>query len=161
MGLVFTLTFLVPILSVGMLKLTGSISSLRLEDRRERVMPFTFIALYYSLAAYLFAYKIVLSQTTIVVFVATTVMIFMVTIITTFYKISIHSTGVFGMLGFMVSIHIKYPDSKLFWPIIIVLLLAGVVNSARLFLRVHSPVQVGLGSILGFAISFTSVYLFA
>ena len=159
--MVFTITFLIPVLSIGMLKLTSSISSMRLEDRRERIMPFFFTSAYYSLMVYLFAYKLVLSETMIILFIAVTVTILMVSVITLFFKISAHAVGVWGTLGALVSVQARYPDSQLFWPIIGVLVLAGLVNSSRLLLNVHSPAEVGLGSLLGFSVCFSSVYIFS
>lgn len=160
-GLVFAITFVIPAVSIGALKLTSSISSLKLEDRRERIMPFFFISAYYGLTVYMFAYKLMLGQTMVILFGTVTAVVVLITIITVFFKVSVHAAGVWGMLGSMVAIQIKYPDSLLFWPIIFVLLLAGVVNSSRLYLGVHSLAEVGVGATLGFGVCFTSIYLFS
>ena len=159
--MVFAITFVIPVISIGMLRLTSSISSMRLEDRRERIMPFFFTAAYYSLMVYLFSYKLVLSETLIILFAAVTVTILLVSFITLFFKISAHAVGMWGALGALVSVQVKYPDSQLFWPIIGSLVLAGAVNSSRLLLNVHSPSEVGLGSVLGFTVCFGAVLVFS
>lgn len=161
LGVVFALTFLIPALSIGMLKLTSTISSLKLEDRKERIMPFTFISLYYGLTVYMFGYRLGLGQTMVILFGTVTAAVILTTIITLFFKISVHSVGIWGVVGSMIAIQIRYPDSLLFWPIIVALLIAGLVNTSRLYLRVHSPSQVNYGSLLGFTVCFISVYLFS
>ena len=161
LGVVFALTFIIPALSIGMLKLTSTISSLKLEDRKERIMPFTFISLYYGLTVYMFGFRLGLGQTMVILFGTVTAAVVLTTIITLFYKISVHSVGIWGVVGSMIAIQIRYPDSLLFWPIIITLLVAGLVNTSRLYLRVHSPSQVNYGSLLGFTVCFISVYLFS
>ena len=122
-------------------------------------MPFLFISAYYGLTVYMFAYRLALGQTMIILFGTVTAVVVLITIITIFFKVSVHAAGVWGMLGCMIAIQIKYPDSLLFWPIILILLLAGIVNSSRLYLGVHSPAEVGIGSVLGFGVCFTSIYL--
>ncbi|MEM6522169.1 MAG: PA-phosphatase [Bacteroidota bacterium] len=161
LAVVFALTFFIPAVSIGMLKMTSTITSFKLEDRRERIMPFIFISLYYGLAVYMFGYQLGLGQTMVILFGTVTAVVVLITIITFFYKISVHSAGIWGVLGSMVAIQNKYPDSLLFWPIIITLLLAGMVNSARLYLSAHSSGQVNWGALLGFLVCFISVYLFS
>ena len=161
LSMVFVITFLVPLLSIGMLRLTTSITSLTLENRQERVMPFFFVAAYYTLAVYLFSYKLVLSETLVVLFSAITLTIFLVAVITTFFKISAHAAGAWGVIGLLLAIQIKFPDSRLLWPVVFMLLISGLINSSRLFLNRHSPLEVSTGSILGFSICFGIMYLFS
>ena len=160
LAVIFLLTCIIPMLSVGALKITSSISSMKLENRRERIMPFMFISIYYGVTTYMFVIKLGLDGVIMVVFTTITLMIVLITIITSFFKISVHSAGIWGLLGFLISIHYKFPDSQLFWPILIVLVLAGGVNSSRLLLNAHSPKEVSLGSVLGFLLSLTSIFIF-
>ncbi|MEQ8924417.1 MAG: hypothetical protein RLO81_01325, partial [Fulvivirga sp.] len=41
--MVFILTYVIPLISIGMLKVTSNISSVKLSNRKERVMPFFFV----------------------------------------------------------------------------------------------------------------------
>jgi hypothetical protein len=156
--MVFILTYIIPLISIGMLKLTSSISNLKLSNRRERLMPFFFITVYYGLTTYLFANKVVLGHTLLVIFASITAVIFFVTIITIVFKISAHSAGAWGMVGIMMALHFKYPDSQLFYPIIAGIVIAGVINSSRLYLGEHNLKEIGFGSLLGFIISFGTVF---
>lgn len=158
--MVLILTFILPLLSVGMLKLTKSISSIHLHNRKERVMPFFFIAVYYGLTTYFFSERLVLGNALVVLLASITATIFLIAVISMFFKISAHTTGTAGVLGFFIAIHIRYLDSLLFWPIIAALILHGVVSSARLYLATHDPKEVHFGALLGFIINFGAAYIF-
>ncbi|MTI19943.1 hypothetical protein E1176_02815 [Fulvivirga sp. RKSG066] len=157
---IFLLTFMVPIISVMMLKLTKSISSMKLEVREERVMPFFFIAVYYGLTTYMFAYKIRMSDVLVVSFAAMSVVILVVALASIKYKISAHAAGAWGVAGLLMAMHLKFPGSYLMWPLAGCFLLAGAISSARLALNSHSPGEVAYGAFVGFAISFISIYIF-
>lgn len=160
LSIIFFLTYIIPVLSIGVLKLTSSISSMKLENRKERLTPFIFVSAYYGLTTYMFVVRLGLDGVIMVMFSTITLMIVLITIITTFFKISVHSAGIWGLLGFLISINYKFPDSRLFWPILAVLILAGLVNSSRLMLNTHSPKEVGFGSALGLILSLAAVFIF-
>jgi len=160
LGAIFVLTFLIPIFSIGMLKITKSISSIKLEDHRERFMPFFFIAVYYGLTAYLFAYKLQLSEVVVVVFCATAAVILLVAVISLGYKISAHAAGAWGVVGYLVSIHFKFPGGNLLYPLIASILIAGLISSSRLAVNSHQPSEVYLGGLLGFITCFISIFIF-
>jgi membrane-associated phospholipid phosphatase len=62
------------------------------------------------------------------------------------------------MIGFLMSIMLLYPEHNLMWALIVVVLIAGSILSARLHLNAHSPVEVYAGFALGLFISFFSLY---
>ncbi len=157
--MVFILTYVIPLISIGMLKITSSISSYKLSNRKERLMPFFFVTLYYGLTTYLFASKLVLGHTLLVVFSTITAVIFLVTVFTFFIKISAHSAGAWGIIGFMVALHYKFPDSRLMLPILVGLIIAGIINSSRLYLNEHNLKEVAYGSLLGFLVSFGAIII--
>lgn len=157
--MVFILTYVIPLISIGMLKITSSISSYKLSNRKERLMPFFFVTLYYGLTTYLFASKLVLGYTLLVVFSTITAVIFLVTVFTFFIKISAHSAGAWGIIGFLVALHYKYPDSRLMFPILVGLIIAGIINSSRLYLNEHNLKEVAYGSLLGFSVSFGAILI--
>ncbi|MBL3658899.1 phosphatase PAP2 family protein [Fulvivirga sediminis] len=158
-AIIFVLTYLLPIVSVLMLKVTNSISSIRLEDRKERLLPFSFITMWYGLASYFFISKPVFGVNFMVMFGAMTVTILLITIVTCFYKISAHSAGTAGLLAFLLVFHYKYLDSMLFIPLMVALVLHGLVCSSRLYLNSHSPSEVHFGSLLGFSVNLAAALL--
>ena len=52
--LIFCVTFLLPALNIGIFKTFGSIKSLAMEERQERIIPFSFITILYCVVTYLF-----------------------------------------------------------------------------------------------------------
>ena len=147
-------------LSLWAFKFSASITSFEMLDRKERVLPFFFISIIYCLPTYLFYTKIKVNNTVLIIFATISILLLLLTIITIFWKISLHSTGISGMIGFIVAINIKYPDNDLIYPLIILILLAGAVMSSRLYLNCHRPEETFGGSIFGFLLSFGAVYFF-
>lgn len=157
---IFILTFIIPAFSIFMLKMTKGISSIKLHNRQERVLPFLFISLYYALTTYFFAKKLGTHDVLIIVLIAITSVIFSVAIISTFYKISAHAAGSWGAVGFFMALHFKYPQGELLWPLVFTLIIAGLVSSSRLVLNTHSFYEVLSGLMLGFCVSFGSILFF-
>ena len=153
-----TLTFLVPLLSIVALRVIGAIGSVRMENRSERLMPFFFIGCYYALTVYMFSQRIVLSDIMILILLTVTILIFLIFLITFFFKISVHAAASWGVFGILLAIHLRLPDAPMLFPLIVLLLLAGAVSSARLLLNAHKPVEVHVGAVLGFVLCFGFLY---
>ncbi len=145
-----TTTFVIPALSMLTLKLTGTIKSLHLEGRSDRIIPFVFISVFYGVSTYMFYSKINLNPVLIHLLLITTLLIVLVTIITFFWKISIHSAGMGGVTGFLLALVKLFPGSPLLGPFILALLLLGWIMTARLVLNSHDSWQVMAGALLGF-----------
>lgn len=145
-----TTTFVIPALSMLTLKLTGTIKSLHLDARSDRLIPFAFVAVFYGVSTYMFYSKISLNPVLIHLLLITTLLIVAVTVITFFWKISIHSAGMGGVTGFLLALAQLFPGSPLLGPFILALLLLGWVMSARLILDSHDMWQVIGGAALGF-----------
>jgi membrane-associated phospholipid phosphatase len=80
-------------------------------------------------------------------------------VITVFYKASIHSLAACGMLGILLPMNKAVEDGSLLYPLLGVMLLTGLVLSARLQLQAHTPRQVLVGATAGFAASFITMVL--
>ena len=156
--LVFITTFIIPALSIIGLRSTMAISSVKMRKRTERVLPFTFITIFYALTTYLFHSKIEINDLILAIFIGATVIVAMLTVITLFFKISVHAAGAGCMLGFLMSIMLIFPEHNLMWTLIIIVLIVGTILSARLYLDVHTPVEVYSGFSLGLFVSFFSLY---
>ena len=159
--LIFITTFLIPLFSLLGLRSALNISSLHLERRRERILPFSFITLFYGLTTYLFHTKIEVNGFLMSILLGATAVVGIVTIITVFFKISVHAAGVGCMLGSMLGMIYRFPAHDLLWQFCAVVLLAGIIISARLSLNAHTNAEVYSGFLLGFLICFISVYQLA
>ncbi|MFN7793760.1 MAG: hypothetical protein ACK5NM_14550, partial [Cyclobacteriaceae bacterium] len=60
-GLVFVFTFVLPAVNLVMLRAFGNIQSLTLQSRRERILPFVFISMFYVLFTFLFYFYLAFS----------------------------------------------------------------------------------------------------
>ncbi len=135
--------------------------SLWMKTKEERVMPFFFITIFYAMCAYLFLFQWKFNLIFGVIMGSITSTILVITLITVKWKISAHSAGVAGVLGFLLAVNLKFPDNNLLFPIVAMVMLSGLVMSSRLRLDDHDAKEVYWGYLLGFVMSFGSVYLFA
>jgi hypothetical protein len=159
--LIFIITFFIPLLAVGLFKTMNLVSSLMMQDRRERLVPFVFITFLYILITYLFysQYRISLHDNVLRFMIIIDALVLVATIATFFYKLSVHSLAAWGLVGMLLTLSNIQEDGLLIYPMLATIVLAGVVMSARLQLGAHTLPEVITGSVLGFAVSFVSVLL--
>jgi hypothetical protein len=159
--LIFCVTFLFPALNVGIFKSFGSIRTLAMRDRQERILPFSFIAILYVVVTYLFytRTRIDLNDNLLKFLVIIDALVVVAAVVTFFYKISVHSLGICGLVGILLPLNKISEDGALFWPTIAVIILSGIVMSSRLQLNVHTPREVMMGGVLGFATSFVMMLI--
>ncbi len=150
--IIFSFTFVFPALNLLVLRYWGSIGSLQLESRRERVMPFIFISIMYLLVAFLFYYRLPLSANFNRLMIIVAALVVTATVITFFYKVSVHSLALWGMVGILFPL-VKFSPALL-WPTAIIIALAGLVISSRLILDAHTPRETLVGSIAGILVGY-------
>ncbi len=151
--LVFFVTFVLPALNIVMFKVNGVISSLTLARREERILPFIFISVIYSLVTALFFYKGSFGSNFNKLMLIITALIVISTLITFFYKVSIHSISIWGAVGILLPLN-KIVEESLLWPTAIIIVIAGIIMSSRLFLNAHTPREILLGAVVGFSVGF-------
>lgn len=157
---VWLTTFAIPALSLALLKYTGNISSLKLRNRKERLLPFFYITIFYGFTAYYFTRQMLVTEITSGIFILIAIMIFVAAIITFFWKISVHSLSMGGLVGILLVITAMIPDSPVNYLLFVAILISGLVLSARLKLQAHTPAQVYMGFVLGLFVSFMIIYWF-
>ncbi len=159
------LAVIIPIGSLYVMYRSNIITSMSLPDRKERI-PVLIITLFYYLLTYYFLRKIHVTNldflgafmsflTGGIILTALSLMI------TFFWKISLHAIGVSGLAGAFLGF------SELLFPTqngeettiinILLLILVGVVCSARLHLKAHSFLQIIGGITLGFGVEYLVV----
>jgi hypothetical protein len=158
--LIAVTTFLIPVMSIGTMKLSGTISGFALEDRKERILPFMFTTIFYGITVYMFSSKFAVFEAFTLIIAAITVVIFVITLFTFKMKVSAHSAGIAGAIGILWGLKILDPEAALLIPIVGLIVLCGAVMSARMCLNAHRPVEVYLGALIGFSICFGSVMIF-
>ncbi len=165
--LLFLLLFLVfivmaPGLSLLVLRLNKSISSLQLESKEERLTPIAIMA-FYCLVLYLFllfqAEGAMIPSIIKAMVMGGGVASLAAYFITKNFKISLHGMGVGALFGFVYMFSVPLEQAPLPM-LILVLLIGGVVMSARLILNAHSLKEVGTGYLLGFASQVICIYFY-
>jgi hypothetical protein len=160
-GIVFLVTFMLPAINLLMFRYFGNVSSMTLEDRRERTMPFFFISLIYVSFTALFYYKFPISANFIKLMIIISVLVISATLITLFYKVSVHSLAMWGGVGILFPLNKVAENGALLWPTAFIITASGLVMSSRLLLNVHVPREILFGSLIGFLLGFAGmIFLF-
>ena len=159
--IIFLITFLIPLLSISFLRLTKTISSVYLVDRKERVIPFIFITVFYFTISFMFIYKQNITSGINLVFLTISILILLVTAITFFFKISAHAAALGGIVGFIMAYYLKSPELVSMEWVLGSILILGLIMSARLYLNAHKPSEVYFGSLLGFITCFISIIFYS
>ena len=157
--LIFLMTFLLPCLNFLFFRFTGTIRDLALAEKRDRILPFAFISILYCVVTYMFYWKFPVPNLLKLMMIITS-MVILCAIITPFYKLSVHSLAIWGIIGILIPLN-QATDGALLYPVSLGVVIAGVVMSARLLLDAHVPREVLVGSVLGFTLGFGGMmYLF-
>lgn len=159
-------TFLLPLLSISALvyssgRLQNTFKNLSMQERKTRILPFFFTTMFYGITTYLFMDKIKENNIFVTILMAITLMVLVISLITLFMKVSAHSAAASGMIGFLLSIALKHSQHGLLFPLVGILLMGGMVMSARLYLNAHKPNEILLGCVVGFFLSFGAIWLFS
>jgi len=159
------LAVIIPIGSLYVMYRSNIISSMSIPDRKERI-PIFIITLFYYLLTYYFLRKIHVTNLEFLgafmsFLTGGIILTGLSLLITFFWKISIHAIGISGLAGAFLGF------SELLFPVlnademiiinILLLLLIGVVCSARLYLKAHSFLQIIGGITLGFGVEYLIV----
>jgi membrane-associated phospholipid phosphatase len=140
-------TALLPLISLLVLKRMGMITSLNLEKREDRLYPLLLgtVLLYLS---WILLRKLNLPGIYSTFLFGATLLTLLILLISWKYKISMHTASAGGVLGMLLGLHIQAYVSII--PLIsLCFFLSGLIGSARLILRAHTPAQVYSGFLLG------------
>jgi hypothetical protein len=153
--MVFSFSFLLPVINIFILYKLKRIRSFTLKDQEERTFPYILTACFYFGLFYLFLDLNIWPEIKILVFGAG-LAILLTAFINRHYKISAHMVGVGGLLGSLLIISFVFKLNTI--PVIAFLfLLSGLIASSRLYLKAHSRDEIYSGFALGM---FTQVTVF-
>jgi membrane-associated phospholipid phosphatase len=150
-------TCFLPLLSLPIFIYRRLIKNIEMENRTERVLPLTFVVAFYFLGYYLLN-RLPLPQIITTYIASVTAIAAITLLITVWWKISFHTIGAGGLLGALLALSLKLETSLQMY-IVIVLLIAGLVSTARLMLNAHTPLQIFTGFVTGFSFAFLWMYL--
>lgn len=156
-GGAFLSTAVIPGAFILLMVKNGAAVDMELSDRHERVVPYLIFITSIMVCAF-YMYKMMLPFWFISLLLGACVSLILALLINFFWKISAHAIGIGGLLGGIMGvarIHLINP----YWAFIIVIIIAGLVGTSRIFLKRHTPMQVYAGFCLGFICTFVASFL--
>ncbi len=147
--LVFVNTAIAPVLAVVLLKRFGHINDWLLQNRAERILPLMISSVMFLLTYYML-FRLPLPSLIYFYVMGGTLLVLMALLVSFFWKISIHTMSMGGLVGFLVVASILL-SKDLSLLIVMALLASGLTASARIQLKAHTPAQVYAGFVAGFA----------
>ncbi len=164
-------TIVFPMVSIFMMKGLGFIDSVEMKDHKERIGPLLITAIFYIWMFLNFKRSTFVPDYITYFLLGCTISLFVSFFITLFYKISLHAVAISGLICGLYIIKTKYFFYELILPffgskllasadilIIFLLLILGLVGTARLYLKDHNPNQIYFGYGVG-ALSMAMAYI--
>ncbi len=142
-----------PLFSVVLLKAVGFIESIYLRTQKDRIIPYIASGIFYFWAFTVFKqqaqYPLILTSFVLGIFLASSIAL----IANIYFKISMHAMGMGSWFAFFLVI-LQSNEMLMTWPLSIVLLISGLVCSARLLLASHQPRDIYMGLFVGIITQF-------
>lgn len=147
-----------PLICVLLLKAVGFIDSVFLRTQKDRIIPYIASGIFFFWTFTVFkeqaVFPRILPSFILGVFLASSGAL----LANIYFKISMHAVGVGGLLG--IFIIITNSNSMLMtWPLSIVLLITGLVCSARLLISDHTQKDIYSGLAVGLITQFIAAFI--
>jgi hypothetical protein len=152
-------SIVVPGITILFMRVTGAITTVMMNDRRERIIPALFVNLSAFALYYILTLKDPEAQFPSCIYalsIGSMLTVCICTIITRWWKISLHAAGMGILTGFLFAYYFGYMDYKA-WILPASMAASGLVMSARMYLGAHNLAQCFAGFGLGFVCLATSV----
>lgn len=152
---------LAPGLSMLLLKRSGFIRSLHMDDKQDRFIPLLLMAAY-SVALFLlvhFRSDFEVPKYLKALPLAGALVTAGFALINRWIKISLHAGGVGIIVGFSLAYFVVFPIYSIWW-IVLILVLAGCTMTARMYLGKHSHFEIYSGFVLAIFITFALNFLY-
>ncbi len=157
LGLIFLVTVLLPSIFVLLLKRKQIISSVHLENRAERYLPYGMTMILYAIGFY-HLYNSGLPQILAYFLLAAALTLLAVIISNYVTKISAHMVGIAGLAASCLILNNKF-EVNLTALFLFIVFLGGLVGYARLTLNAHTPKQLYWGAVIGFFVQFLILHI--
>ena len=156
--LVAIVTVFFPLALIPILYFQKAITGVNISSQRERIIPMFLTSLFYYFGYYIlhkYSAPLFLQQYMLAIFVS----VLAASIINIGWKISLHMVGIGGIIGLLSAItHLFGIPTNQF--LMLAILLAGIIGTARLYLNEHTSTQIYSGFMMGYVINFGIIVLF-
>ena len=150
-------TFLMPAITFLFMLRRKQIDSLEMQTRAERNMPYISTLLFY-LAGWYLLNKLPLPRAFGNILLDAALVIFIAFLINLRWKISIHMLGLGGLAGLLFAFATMF-TIELAIPLALLMAVAGITGTARMYLDAHIPSQIYAGFLIGFCVEWLFVYI--
>lgn len=150
-------TVLLPLSVLPFLRYYKLISKYTIPERRERLIPLFLSIIFYGIGFTLFrkyGIPMYIQQFLLVSIICLIIAV----IVHLWWKISTHMIGIGGIIGLISSFNYLF-NIDISYVLILTIIVAGIIGTARLYLKSHNQAQVYGGFMVGFIISFTVMAL--
>jgi hypothetical protein len=156
--IVFLCTFIVPVAFIPYLIYQKLLWTVKMEIRSERYIPLV-VSFVFNLFCYYLIQRIPAIPDVYSSFLLSSILAILLTLVVTVkYKISIHMVGAGGLVALIAYLAFNLKVDLQFY-LAISIFLAGLIGTARLILKAHSPDQIYLGFLAGFSVVFATLSL--
>jgi hypothetical protein len=146
-----------PLVSVLLLKALGFIDSIYLKTQKDRIIPYIACGIFFFWAFTVFKeqtkYPIILVVFILGIFLASSAAL----LANIYFKVSMHAIGMGGLLGIF-AILFYNNNLSMAWPLALVLIVSGMVCTARLLLNTHTPKDIYVGLLIGIVTQIAANY---
>lgn len=149
LGMMVINTIMFPVILLLLLKGLGFVKSIYLRDVKERVIPLIGTMVFY-FWPYLVAKNVAAPEAAKILLLGNFWGIVLVFVITIFFKISMHTSGVGSLLGFTI-VMMLLSKSLLYLPFAVALSMATAICWARYSTGAHTGKELWLGIVVGIA----------
>ena len=147
-----------PLFSVLLLKAVGFIQSIFLKTQKDRIIPYMACGIFFFWGYTIFKeqgqYPAVLASFIFGIFLASSGAL----LTNIYFKISMHAIGMGGLAGLFIIIT-NSNTMLMSWPLSAVLLISGLVCTARLLISDHSPKDIYTGLFIGLLSQFIAAFI--
>jgi hypothetical protein len=147
-----------PLFCILLLKGVGFIDSIFLKNQKDRIIPYIAVGIFFFWTYTVFKeqpiYPSVLPAFILGIFLASSAAL----IANIYFKISMHAIGMGGWVGIFLIIA-NTGSMLMSWPLAAVLLLTGLVCTARLIVSDHTPKEIYVGLLVGILSQFVGAFV--
>ncbi len=151
--IIFGTTYFIPLVLLFLLKSLKKIDSYQLKKRKERKLPLAIMVVLFYALGNLFKRILILEEISLLFHATSLGLIITYFLLNFSIKSSIHLLSIGISCGFFMMVALKSDESYMLI-IIINFLIAGLLGSARLHLKAHSPKEVYVGFLIGISTVF-------
>ncbi len=156
--IMLTGTTILPLTLIPVMLLQKMISNLRMEDRRERVLPLVITVIFYCFTWFMMA-RLNVPHLISIYTITACLAVLLCALVSLSWKISLHMTALGALAGMLLAIALRFNINLLLY-LSSVILAGGLTGWSRLALKAHTPGQVYSGYAVGSVLAFFIMFIF-